>query len=448
MTTLSTRRDQPLQPSASGTSRLRVLFLVEVLDDHQERFLQAYEGVRHQVAGVPGHISDQLCQSLGNSSQWLITSEWQSSEQFLAWVDSPAHHEMMAPMSACLGSRSSLRYLIARETLAGRPEPSNRAAAGAPRTGPVPTPPLSSGGIVRHGLTFTVKPGSESAVAEILANYSPPQARVDATTRLRRTSLFMRGNRVVRAVEVTGDLGNAMRHVAEQPEVRAVEEAINPYLEEARDFGDLASVRAFFTRAALPAVHHVQATSGAADEVTRWGFLYPVRPGCGPAAARVFSAVDQAAAADPGQPLVGSTLFMRDDLLVRVVDLRGPGREKTADPAMGAEPGKLSPLLDPGQDQDLTTADGVRRFLAGCAMDLITDRGAGARLGCSVESPSSTAVSPRCASSTRLGTSPPRPGGQSRRSPCTPRPTGRPPSCARPTSPTVSGPRPRVPTWT
>ena len=68
-------------------------------------------------------------------------------------------------------------------------------------------------------------------MAEILANYSPPQAQVDATTRLCRTSLFMRGNRVVRAVEVTGDLGNAMRHVAAQPEVRAVEEAINPYLE-------------------------------------------------------------------------------------------------------------------------------------------------------------------------------------------------------------------------
>jgi hypothetical protein len=280
---------------------------------------------------------------------------------------------MMAPMSACLGSRSSLRYLIARETLAGRPQPSNGAAAGAPLTSAVPTPPLASGGIVRHGLTFTVKPGSESAVAEILANYSPPRARVDATTRLCRTSLFMRGNRVVRAVEVTGDLGNAMRHVAAQPEVRAVEEAINPYLEEARDFGDLASVRAFFARAALPAVHHVQGLSGAAAEVTRWGFLYPVRPGRGAAAARLFSDLDRAAAADPDQPLVGSTLFLRDDLLVRVVDLRGPGRE--ADPALRAEPGQLSPLLDPDRDGDLTTGDGVRNFLAGCVMDLITDRG-------------------------------------------------------------------------
>lgn len=382
---MTTQHDQPLQPATTETSRLRVLFLVDVLDDHQERFRDSYERVRHQVADLPGHISDQLCQSLGNSSQWLITSEWQSSEHFLAWVDSPAHREMMAPMSACLRDRSSLRYLIVQETpgpQASRPEPSNGAAShgrppaasGASRTDPVPAPPLASNGIVRHGLTFTVKPGSEPTVAEILANYSPPQARVDATTRLCRTSLFMHGNRVVRTVEVAGDLGSAMRHVAAQPEVRAVEEAINPYLEEVRDFSDPASVRAFFARSALPAVHHVQALSGSAAEVTRWGFLYPVRPGCGATAMRLFSDVDGAAAADPDQALAGSTLFLRGDLLVRVIDLRGPGREKWADPAMGAEPGELSPLLDPGQDWNLTTRDGVRDFLASCAMDLITDR--------------------------------------------------------------------------
>src|ERR1700744_6052645 len=197
---MTTLHDRPLQPSAVGTSRLRVLFLMDVLDDHQERFLEAYEQIRHQVADVPGHISDQLCQSLGNSSQWLITSEWEGSEPFLAWVDSAAHRELVAPMSACLGSRNSLRYVITRETpdpLAGQPKPAGHGqpakAANAPRTDPLPAPPLASGGIVRHGITFTVKPGSEPAVAEILANYSPPQARVDAATRLCRTSLFLRG---------------------------------------------------------------------------------------------------------------------------------------------------------------------------------------------------------------------------------------------------------------
>jgi hypothetical protein len=66
---------------------------------------------------------------------------------------------------------------------------------------------------------------------------------------------------------------------------------------------------------------------------------------------------------------------MRDDLLVRVVDLHGPGRAESADPALGAGPGELGLLLDPGQDRDLTATDGVRDFLASCAMDLITDRG-------------------------------------------------------------------------
>ena len=376
---MTTLRDQPLQSPAARNSRLRVLFVMDVLDDHQDRFLEAYERIRHQVAAVPGHISDQLCQSLGNSSQWLITSEWESSEPFLAWVDSAAHREMMAPMSACLGTRNSQRYLIMLEThgpVGGQP-----AAADTRRTDPLPAPPLASGGIVRHGITFTVKPGSEPAVAEILASYSAPQARVDATTRLRRTTLFMHGNRVVRAVEVTGDLGNAMRHVAAQPEVRAVEEAINPYLEEARDFTDATSVRAFFARAALPAVSHVPAVSVPGARVTRQGFLYHARPGRAAAALRLFADLDRAAAADPDQPLAGSTVYLRDDLLVRVVDRYPPGQETSAGLAASVDPGELSLLLDPGPDGDLTTRDGIRDYLASCAMEVITDRGAPDQLG-------------------------------------------------------------------
>ena len=107
---------EKVSQSALDGSRLRVVLLLDVLDGPEQQFLEAYEQIRHQVAGVPGHLSDQLCQSLGNSSQWLITSEWESSEPFLAWVDSPAHRELVAPLSACLRSNSSLRYVIMRET--------------------------------------------------------------------------------------------------------------------------------------------------------------------------------------------------------------------------------------------------------------------------------------------------------------------------------------------
>jgi hypothetical protein len=85
--------------------------------------------------------------------------------------------------------------------------------------------------------------------------------------------------------------------------------------------------------------------------------------------------VDGAAVADPAQPLTASTLFLRDGMLVRLVDLRGTARHKLADPAMDVEPGELGLLLDPGHDLDLTTGEGLRNLLASCAMDLITDRG-------------------------------------------------------------------------
>ncbi|MGW2547008.1 SchA/CurD-like domain-containing protein, partial [Kitasatospora sp. NPDC001574] len=236
MTTLS---EPPARQHSESETRLRVVLMLEIQDGAQQRFMDVYEQLRHQVATVPGHVSDQLCQSINDPRQWLITSEWEDQETFLEWVDSPAHREMVKPMHGCVSDTfRSLRYTILRETSAagvtgtrapqevpeGLPRTTPSGQAGPPKADPGPD------GVVRHALTFTVKPGSEPEVARILSGYTSPRAEVDDTTRLRRTSLFMHGNRVVRAVEVVGNLGDALRHVAMQPEVRAVEEAINPYL--------------------------------------------------------------------------------------------------------------------------------------------------------------------------------------------------------------------------
>ncbi|MFG2332350.1 SchA/CurD-like domain-containing protein, partial [Streptomyces sp. NPDC048604] len=261
--------------SAFDGSRLRVILLLDLYDGAQEQFLEAYELMRRQVASVPGHISDQLCQSIENPSQWLITSEWESAPPFLAWVNSEEHVETVKPMHACVRDTRSMRYSILRETGYDGRRPTER-PSGAQVSARV------GDGVARHALTFTVKPGSESKVAEILAAYESPEAQVDEKTRLRRTSLFMHGNRVVRAVEVEGDLLAALRHVARQPEVRAVEEAVNPYLEQDRDLTDPESARVFFTRAALPAVHHVaSARPVPPGGLRRHALYYPAREGRG-----------------------------------------------------------------------------------------------------------------------------------------------------------------------
>ncbi|MDN0195825.1 SchA/CurD-like domain-containing protein [Streptomyces sp. S.PNR 29] len=362
-----------ISQSAFDGSRLRVILLVDLHEGAQQEFLDAYEHMRSHVASVPGHLSDQLCQSAENPSQWLITSEWAGAPPYLAWVNSEDHLETVKPMQNCVRDLRSMRYNILRET--GHAAPLAPATAdrflSSPRTGD---------GVTRHALTFTIKPGSESKVAEILAGYAPPESRVDDSTRLRRTTLFMHGNRVVRTVEVQGDLMAALRHVSRQPEVRAVEEALNPYLELSRDLTDPASARAFFIRAAMPAVHHVTRGEPEPADLRRHALYYPAREGCGMALARLLSQQDETAADTPGSIVHRSTVFHRDDLVVRLVDVAG---DPETDPVMALgihgrrKAAVLARLLDGaalGVDGPLTSERDATRLLAHADMTLITDR--------------------------------------------------------------------------
>ncbi|MGW7610885.1 SchA/CurD-like domain-containing protein [Streptomyces sp. NPDC054766] len=363
-----------ISQSAFDGSRLRVILLLDLYEGAQQQFLDAYELMRNQVASVPGHLSDQLCQSIENPSQWLITSEWESAPPFLAWVNSEEHVETVRPMHSCVRDTRSMRYSILRET--SPVEPLTPESARTPRQ----VEARVGDGVARHALTFTVKPGSESKVAEILAGYQSPQAQVDDKTRLRRTSLFMHGNRVVRAVEVEGDLLAALRHVSRQPEVRAVEEAINPYLEQDRDLSDADSARVFFTRAALPAVHHVVSGRKEPAKLRRHALYYPARQGCGMELARLLAHQDEAAADDKDSPVYSSTVFQRDDIVVRLVDIVG---ELDLDPvaSLGLKGAKkaaeLERLLDGaaiGVEGSLGTERNINRLLSHADMLPITDR--------------------------------------------------------------------------
>lgn len=295
---------------------------------------------------------------------------------FLAWVNSEEHVETVRPMHSCVRDTRSMRYSILRETHPAQ------ALTGQPAS-PAPQVEARVGdGVARHALTFTVKPGSESKVAELLAGYTSPQARVGDNTRLRRTSLFMHGNRVVRAVEVEGDLLAALRHVARQPEVRAVEEAINPYLEQDRDLSNPDSARVFFTRAALPAVHHVVSGREEPAQLRRHALYYPARPGCGTELAKFLSHQDEAAADDQGSPVYRSTVFQRDDIVVRLIDIVG---ELDLDPVASLglkgpqKAAELERLLDGaaiGVEGALSTERNTNRLLSHADMLPVTDRSA------------------------------------------------------------------------
>jgi heme oxygenase (mycobilin-producing) len=95
----------------------RVVFLLHLKPGRKDDFLQAYEAIRLDVAhGVKGHIVDQVCQSPDDPNNWLITSEWESLDEFLNWERTPEHQEMVKPMRACWDEARSLKFVVREET--------------------------------------------------------------------------------------------------------------------------------------------------------------------------------------------------------------------------------------------------------------------------------------------------------------------------------------------
>ena len=117
---MRTEPDPARMTPADPAGRARIVFLVRVKPGMREDFLRAYEQIRYDVAsGVDGHLVDQLCERPDDPDAWLITSEWETLEHFLAWERSPGHQDLMAPMRACIAERESLRFRVVAETRHG-----------------------------------------------------------------------------------------------------------------------------------------------------------------------------------------------------------------------------------------------------------------------------------------------------------------------------------------
>ena len=95
----------------------RIVFHVHLKAGRQEDFLKAYEAIRHLVAGgVKGHLVDQICQSIDDPLRWLITSEWEDVNDFLAWEQLQEHRDLVKPMRDCWDEAKSHKFVVKVET--------------------------------------------------------------------------------------------------------------------------------------------------------------------------------------------------------------------------------------------------------------------------------------------------------------------------------------------
>jgi hypothetical protein len=216
----------------------------------------------------------------------------------------------------------------------------------------------------RYAISFTVRPGTEPQVADVLRSYRrPPAAAPGAPPLLHRTSVFMVDQRVVRVIDVAGSLGTVMRHLAAQPQIRAVEAALDPFLSDPRDLSSPEGVQAFLHSALLQPTGPAEVASDHMGE--RCGFLFPVRPDRGEQAAQLLNG-----------GAGSTTTFRRGDVLVGLLevdgDIGGALDQWARHASRSADAPALAAVMDTGED--LTREDGFRRFLEDCRMELLTDR--------------------------------------------------------------------------
>jgi heme-degrading monooxygenase HmoA len=107
-------------PTGEGKPKGRVVFVLTLKPGAADEFLKAYESIRYEVAqGVKGHLVDQVCRSPDDPDKWLITSEWESLDDFLEWESTEEHRELAKPLRDCFAEARSLKYVVVEETRGG-----------------------------------------------------------------------------------------------------------------------------------------------------------------------------------------------------------------------------------------------------------------------------------------------------------------------------------------
>ncbi|HUQ61434.1 SchA/CurD-like domain-containing protein [Lentzea sp.] len=162
----------------------------------------------------------------------------------------------------------------------------------------------------RYALTFPVRAGSEAVVAEILSGYAalPVCRRERGWVLLERTSIFMAGRVVVRVVDITCPPSEAVRRLAGQPQIQAVEQRLRPHLVHDCDVTDEASLRRFLATAVM----RVASGNGLTGRLPRRAVLYESLPGHAGELARRLAGITVVSG--------GTTVFRRRDLVVHLTE--------------------------------------------------------------------------------------------------------------------------------
>lgn len=101
--------------------------------------------------------------------------------------------------------------------------------------------------MTRYALRYPVKPGSADELAAAIAAGGDPQPPPGVPTKLRATSVFRRGEDIVRVMDIDGTLDEAIEVLAGSPAIQAMGRQLRGLLTKEYDLATPAGVRRFFS---------------------------------------------------------------------------------------------------------------------------------------------------------------------------------------------------------
>jgi hypothetical protein len=108
-------------------------------------------------------------------------------------------------------------------------------------------------------MMWTVRPGTEEEVIKLFEDYGRPEHEIkdadgNVKGKLLGTTVYMKDNVIVRAIEFEGSIIDVAPHMGRQPAVRDLEEKLDAYIEKPRDMSTPEGARTFFLETAMRTV--------------------------------------------------------------------------------------------------------------------------------------------------------------------------------------------------
>lgn len=98
-------------------AHIRFVVTVRLKPGTEEDFVAAYQAMHERVErGIAGHVSHQLCRSLDDPQDWIITSEFESRQTWRAWDESSEHRALIAPFRQFFERGASTAYEVRVES--------------------------------------------------------------------------------------------------------------------------------------------------------------------------------------------------------------------------------------------------------------------------------------------------------------------------------------------